>query len=46
MPVVNIFIKGTSKGTVTDLDGKFGTDASNNDLLVFSFLGFTPKEVK
>ncbi|UCS94040.1 TonB-dependent receptor [Echinicola marina] len=45
LPGVNIIIKGSTKGTITDLDGKFSIEASNDDILVFSFLGFTSKEV-
>lgn len=40
LPGVNVFVKGTSKGTITDFDGKYAISANNNDVLVFSFLGF------
>ena len=42
---VNVVIKGTTKGTQTDLNGKFNIDASIGDVLVFSYLGFVTKEV-
>ncbi len=45
VPGVNVIIKGTTTGTVTDLDGNFSLDAGANDVLVFSFIGFTPQEV-
>lgn len=37
---VNIIVKGTTKGTTTDVEGKFGIDAEDDDVLVFSFIGF------
>jgi TonB-linked SusC/RagA family outer membrane protein len=37
---VNIIVKGTTKGATTDTDGKFIIEAEDNDLLVFSFIGF------
>lgn len=44
---VNVMVKGSQTGTVTDLDGNFvlpntGTDAT----LVFSYIGFQRKEVR
>jgi len=46
IPGVNIIVKGTSNGTVTDFDGNYTlTNVSNENVLVFSFLGFTAKEV-
>lgn len=41
---VNIIVKGTTNGTTTDVDGEFGIDANENDVLVFSFIGFQPFE--
>lgn len=34
----NVLIKGTTIGTVTDLDGKYTLQASDKDILVFSYL--------
>ena len=45
LPGVNVFIKGTNNGTVTDIDGKYSIMVSDNDILVFSFIGFTPQEI-
>lgn len=45
IPGVNIVIKGTSKGTITDFDGKFTIEADENAVLVFSFVGYAAKEV-
>ena len=45
LPGVNVVIKGTAKGTITDVNGNFSIEADQNATLVFSFLGFTPQEV-
>lgn len=42
---VNILIKNTSIGTQTDFDGNFTLNASNNQILVFSYLSFKTQEV-
>lgn len=44
---VNVLIKGNSrKGAITDNQGAFSLEASPNDVLVVSFIGFKSKEVK
>ncbi|RKS50710.1 iron complex outermembrane receptor protein [Gillisia mitskevichiae] len=46
VPGVNIIVKGTSNGTTTDFDGNYTlTNVSNENVLVFSYVGFIPKEV-
>lgn len=45
LPGVNVIVKGTSKGSITDLDGKFSVEASIGSTLVFSFIGYKPTEV-
>lgn len=42
---VSILVKGTSRGTVTDINGKFSIDAKEGDVLVFSFVGFAKQEI-
>ncbi len=43
---VNIIIKGTTSGTVSDLDGNFTLTVPNQDaILVFSFMGFKEQEI-
>ena len=37
----NIVEKGTTNGTITDMDGKFTLDVSPNAVLVVSFIGYT-----
>lgn len=43
---VSVLVKGTSRGTVTDANGKFSIDAKEGDVLVFSFVGFAKQEIK
>ncbi|WP_185154192.1 TonB-dependent receptor [Fulvivirga sp. M361] len=45
LPGVNVLIKGTNSGTVTDFDGNFTIRASKEDVLTFSFVGYARKEV-
>ncbi|MCB4807885.1 TonB-dependent receptor [Tamlana sp. 62-3] len=46
IPGVNVLVKGTSNGAVTDFDGNYSiTVSSNNDVLVFSYIGYVTKEV-
>ncbi len=45
LPGVNIQIKETNKGATTDFDGLFSLEVSNDDILVFSFIGFKTKTV-
>ena len=42
----NVVVKGTTNGTVTDLDGKFTLEAAPNDILVISSIGFKSLEIK
>ena len=47
LPGVNIIVKGTTQGTTTDADGAFSISVSgNNTVLIFSFIGYLPKEVE
>jgi TonB-linked SusC/RagA family outer membrane protein len=45
LPGLTVVVKGTSVGTVTDIDGKFSIMASEKDVLEFSFIGYTKKDV-
>ena len=46
MPGVNILIKGSTVGVVTDTNGKFSIQIPNRDaILVFSFIGYVNKEI-
>lgn len=46
LPGASVLVKGTTIGTVTDIDGKFTLNVSGpSDILILSFIGFTPLEV-
>ena len=45
IPGVNVVEKGTTRGAITDQDGKFSLQVSDNATLVFSFVGYQSKEV-
>ncbi len=45
LPGVTVSIKNTHKGTSTDLDGIFTLHAASDDMLVFSCVGYSNKEV-
>lgn len=45
LPGVNVLVKGTATGSVTDFDGNFQINAKTGDVLVFSFIGYKAKEV-
>ena len=45
LPGVNVVIQGTTKGSQTDIDGKFSIDASKGNVLIFSFIGMKTKFV-
>lgn len=45
LPGVNVVVKGTSQGTITDSDGNFKISVPNDaTVLVFSFVGFVSQE--
>jgi TonB-linked SusC/RagA family outer membrane protein len=45
LPGANVLIKGTTTGTVTDVDGKFSINVKdNNATLVISYLGYVSQE--
>lgn len=48
MPVIgaNVMVKGTTNGTITDMDGKFTLDVEKGATLIVSYIGFTSQEIK
>lgn len=42
---VNVQLKGTQSGTVTDMEGSFSISASPQDVLVFTYLGMATQEL-
>lgn len=46
LPGVNVVIKGTTKGVITNFDGKFTLNVdSERSILVFSFIGYVSQEI-
>jgi hypothetical protein len=45
MPGVSILVKGTSTGTITDVDGKYSISVLQGQSLIFSFIGYLSKEI-
>ena len=47
IPVIgaNVLVKGTSMGTITDMDGKYSLQVDDNSVLQISYIGYTTKEV-
>lgn len=45
LPGVNILVKGTQRGMITDAEGKFSVEVDENAILVFSFVGYVSREV-
>jgi len=46
LPGVNVIIKGTTKGTTTDFDGKYLlSNVNSGEVIEFSFVGFTTQDV-
>lgn len=43
---VNVLVKGTTNGTVTDLDGNYSITVGPNDVLVFSYISMKTVEEK
>lgn len=47
-PVIgaNVMVKGTSNGTITDIDGKYSvSDVNSSSVLVFTFIGYKNEEM-
>ncbi|NJN35251.1 MAG: TonB-dependent receptor plug domain-containing protein [Saprospiraceae bacterium] len=45
LPGASVSVKGTTKATITDIDGKFSLDAKAGDVLVVSFVGYETLEL-
>ncbi len=42
---INVLVKGTTRGTVTDVGGKFSVNADQTETLIFSGVGFVRQEI-
>lgn len=45
LPGVSVIVSGTTKGTVTDLNGKYTIEVIPNSTLVFKFIGYQEKTI-
>lgn len=47
LPVIgaNVVEKGTTNGTITDVDGKYSLEVSENAVLIISYIGYMNKEI-
>ena len=45
LPGAAILVKGTTQGTITNLEGKFSIDVSSDAVLVITYLGYLSQEV-
>lgn len=45
LPGVTVLVKGTTMGTITDIEGNYVIQASPEDILVFSYVGYLSEEV-
>ncbi|RKS55708.1 TonB-linked SusC/RagA family outer membrane protein [Gillisia mitskevichiae] len=45
LPGVNVIVKGTNRGVVSDFDGNYEIDVVKGDVLQFTFLGFNTEEI-
>lgn len=47
-PVIgaNVSAKGTTNGTITDIDGKFSLEVPANAVLAISYIGYIPQEIR
>ena len=48
MPVIgaNVMVKGTTNGTITDMDGKFSLDVQKGKTLLITYIGYADQEIK
>lgn len=46
LPGVNIMVKGTKTGTISDIDGKYSISVNDSDFLVISFIGYVTQVVE
>ncbi|WP_300762617.1 TonB-dependent receptor [uncultured Bacteroides sp.] len=45
LPGVNVLEKGTANGTITDIDGNYSMEVEKGKTLMFSYIGFTTRQV-
>ncbi len=45
LPGVTVMVQGTTRGTITDMEGRYEIMVQPNDTLVFSFVGMVPRTI-
>jgi len=45
LPGASVLVKGTMNGVITNIEGKYSLQVKKGDILVFSFIGYTTKEI-
>jgi TonB-linked SusC/RagA family outer membrane protein len=45
LPGVNVLVKGTTTGTITNIDGKYQIDVASGDVVVYSYIGYISEEI-
>ncbi|MEO9967045.1 MAG: SusC/RagA family TonB-linked outer membrane protein [Reichenbachiella sp.] len=45
LPGVNVSVKDTNTGTITDIDGNYKLEVSENDVVVYSYIGYKTQEL-
>jgi TonB-linked SusC/RagA family outer membrane protein len=46
LPNINVILKSTGRGVVTDAEGRFTLDVSAGEILIFTSVEYQPKEIK
>ena len=46
LPGATILIENTQRGVTSDFDGNYSVEASENEVLIFSYVGYTDKKIK
>src|SRR5690606_22512959 len=46
LPGVTVLVEGTTRGTVTDIDGLFSVNVDESEALIFSFVGYDRMRVE
>ena len=46
LPGVNVVVKGTSQGVITDMEGRFSLEVEPAAVLIFSFVGYKSQELR
>ena len=46
LPGVNVIVKGTQRGTISDIDGNYQIAVNNDETLFVSFIGYSTQEIE